>query len=97
MRGTARQSGLRAPLQVRVADITAGSGCAEPGSRSGSARSLAARSVPTPVLDSSPGRRPRELGGVVGGAEFSKAARRLRACGILKWKGFPVTHLRGEA
>lgn len=41
--------------QVRVADITAGSGCAEPGSRSGSARSLAARSVPTPVLDSSPG------------------------------------------
>eukprot|EP00438_Fugacium_kawagutii_P008340 Skav233354 [mRNA] locus=scaffold394:493723:494789:+ [translate_table: standard] len=41
--------------QVRVADITAGSGCADPSSRSGSARSLAARSVPTPVLDSSPG------------------------------------------
>ncbi|CAE7581921.1 unnamed protein product [Symbiodinium sp. CCMP2456] len=38
--------------QVRVADITAGSGCAD-GSRSGSARS-AARSVPTP-LESSPG------------------------------------------
>ncbi|CAJ1386768.1 unnamed protein product [Effrenium voratum] len=41
--------------QVRVADITAGSGCADPASRSGSARSLAARSVPTPNLDSSPG------------------------------------------
>ncbi|CAE7845101.1 unnamed protein product [Symbiodinium necroappetens] len=38
--------------QVRIADITAGSGCAD-GSRSGSARS-AARSVPTP-LESSPG------------------------------------------
>ena len=37
---------------MRIADITAGSGCAD-GSRSGSARS-AARSVPTP-LESSPG------------------------------------------
>lgn len=41
--------------QMRVSDITAGSGCADPQSRSGSARS-AARSVPTPVLDASPGR-----------------------------------------
>lgn len=39
---------------MRVSDITAGSGCADPQSRSGSARS-AARSVPTPVLDASPG------------------------------------------
>ena len=41
--------------QVRVAAITAGSGCADPGPSSRSSASPA-RSLPTPVVDSSPGR-----------------------------------------
>jgi hypothetical protein len=40
---------------VRVADITAGSGCADPGPSSRSSARSPARSLPTPVVDSSPG------------------------------------------